>query len=229
MTAHPSAPAASVFPADWLEHVRTLTDPNPLEGPANEPMSDLWWQERNRRHARDRTPPRFANAQTDLLEVYRWVQHLLTDRRTVPSLLLAGPTGTGKTHTAFAALRLACESRCSGLEWRYASTATFFGDQRPKPGEPTDTEGAYQGYATAPVLLLDDLGATKRSEWTEETLYRLIDHRYTHCLPSIFTTNVTPDEMSARLGSRIASRLAESCRLIVLDDADRRYLMGQPL
>lgn len=210
----------TVFPPAWIETIRTISDPGAEEGTSGMPKTARWWQAENRKHAQNHTPPRYADAATTDERVYVWVRAVLDDPRTAPSLLITGPTGTGKTHTGYAALRLLSHSRRSTVTWRAASTAVFFGDQRPQPGR--DTEGNYQAYATAPVLLLDDLGATKNSEWTEETLYRLIDHRYTHCLPSIFTSNMPPGGMGERLGERIASRLAEMCRNVGLVGDDRR-------
>lgn len=210
------------FPDAWLDTIRAIADPGAEEGAPTWPQTALWQQAQNRRHA-ERTPPRYADAATDLDQIYRWALAVLDDPRAAPSLLLAGPTGTGKTHTGYAALRLLSQSRRSTVAWRAASTAVFFGDQRPRPGQSShDSEGAFERYAKAPVLLLDDLGATGRTEWTEETLYRLIDHRYTHCLPSIFTTNVAPANLGERLGERTASRLIEMCEQVPMLGADLR-------
>src|SRR3546814_11554545 len=57
---------------------------------------------------------------------------------------------------------------------------------------------------------------------TEEVTYRLIDHRYTHCLPTIFTTNVPTSNLRDQLGDRVASRLAEMCTRVTLTGSDRR-------
>lgn len=210
----------SHFPAEWLDTVRAIADPGAEEGRISWPGTALWQQEANRKHSDRATPARYALAETDLDQVYAWALDVLHSPRAAPSLLLAGPTGTGKTHTGYAALRLLSESRRSTVTWRAASTATFFGDQRPRDGR--DSEAMFEPYAKVPVLLLDDLGSTKNTEWTEETLYRLIDHRYTHCLPSIFTTNAAPADLGQRLGERTASRLIEMCRIIPLLGEDRR-------
>lgn len=212
----------TAFPDTWLDTVRAIADPDVEEGAPNWPQTALWQQVQNRKHA-ERVPPRYADAATDLDEVYAWALAVLDNPHTAPSLLLAGPTGTGKTHTGYAALRLLSESRRSTVTWRAASTAVFFGDQRPRPGQSNhDSEGMFERYAKAPVLLLDDLGAAGRTEWSEETLYRLIDHRYTHCLPSIFTTNVPHVNLAERLGERTASRLTEMCRQVPMLGGDRR-------
>lgn len=192
------------------------------EGDENTPQSVAWWHQHNRTYAATRIPRRYAHATTDDPRVHQWVYLALEAPDTTPSLLLAGPTGTGKTHTAYAALRLYSEA-VQLADWKAASAAALLGDLRPAPGR--DTEAALAAVAGASMLLLDDLGAAKSSEWVEEILYRLIDARYNACLPSIFATNVTtPDELAGRLGERTASRLTEMCRghAITLKGADRR-------
>ncbi len=72
------------------------------------------------------------------------------------------------------------------------------------------------------LLLVDDLGAAKTSEWTEELTYRLVNHRYEHLLPTVFTTNLTIRDLRDALGDRIASRLAQMTERVTLTGADRR-------
>lgn len=76
--------------------------------------------------------------------------------------------------------------------------------------------------ARCPLLLLDDLGAAKTSEWTEELTYRLINHRYEHMLPTLITTNLPTAELRTALGDRVASRLAEMTERVILTGPDRR-------
>ncbi len=77
-------------------------------------------------------------------------------------------------------------------------------------------------YRHAGVLLLDDLGTAKGSEWVEEVTYRLVTHRYDAMRPTIHVTNLGPDELRDVLGDRIASRLSETCTRVVLSGPDRR-------
>ena len=57
----------------------------------------------------------------------------------------------------------------------------------------------------AEVLVLDDFGAHKSSEWAEERLFHLIDQRYSARKTLIVTTNMTLQELPARVKSRLAS------------------------
>lgn len=136
-----------------------------------------------------------------------------------PSLLIAGPTGTGKTYQAYGAIR-ALLARGVRLRWEATTTADLHARLRPRVGR--DAERDLRSLARCPLLLLDDLGAAKASEWTEELTYRLINHRYEHMLPTLITTNLPTDQLRSALGDRVASRLAEMTDRVVLDGTDRR-------
>jgi DNA replication protein DnaC len=138
---------------------------------------------------------------------------------TGPSLLLIGPTGTGKTHQAAGALRALSLSGVS-CRWVFATAADIYAELRPRPR--VDSEREFKRYAEAGLLVVDDLGAAKGSEWTEEVNYRLINHRYSHKLPTLITSNVPPKELGTALGERVASRLIEMTTRVVLKGSDRR-------
>ena len=72
------------------------------------------------------------------------------------------------------------------------------------------------------LLLLDDLGAAKSSEWVEEITYRLINRRYNLMLPTLITSNLRISDLRAYLGDRVASRLAQMTTRIAFETADRR-------
>lgn len=136
------------------------------------------------------------------------------------SLLLLGPTGVGKTHQAYGAIR---DLAVTGVaaHWNVTTAANLYAALRPRHG--IDSEAEYRSYANARVLFVDDLGAGgKVSEFTEEVNFRLVNHRYEHGLPTLFTSNVLPKELAARLGDRVASRLAEMCQQVVIVGKDRR-------
>jgi DNA replication protein DnaC len=150
--------------------------------------------------------------------VLAWVRDFRSNPAGARSLLLVGPTGTGKTWQAYGALRLAV---CTAHSPRWSATtfADFTAALRPSAKDP---EATLTTYRQAGLLLLDDLGAAKSSEWVEETTYRLLNHRYESMLPSIFTTNLPLADLRTGLGDRIASRLVETCDRVVLTGSDRR-------
>jgi DNA replication protein DnaC len=166
-----------------------------------------------------RIPPRFLAATATDPDVAAWCAEFGPSSPSSPSLLILGRVGTGKTHQAFGAIRTLAAMGVT-VGWHADTAPGLLAGLRPRPD--ADSEGDYRKIASAPLLLLDDIGAAKASEWTEETLYRLVNDRYEAMLPGLFTSNVPASELRAALGDRIASRLAEMCQRVVLRGSDRR-------
>jgi len=81
----------------------------------------------------------------------------------------------------------------------------------------------------ADLLVLDDLGAEKTSEWVDETMNLIVNTRYSERRLTLFTSNypdipddTDPNSLLFRIGARMRSRLHEMCDFIVLDAADYR-------
>lgn len=179
--------------------------------------------------AQARIPARYRDAVADHPAIDAWVRDIAASGQRGPggapgiaqgrSLLILGTTGTGKTHQAYGAVRslLAAGVR---LRWKATTAADLYADLRPRPGY--DGERELMDTARCPLLLVDDLGAARHSEWTEEITMRLINRRYNELLPTVVTSNLAPTDLREQLGDRIASRLAEMTERVVLDGPDRR-------
>jgi DNA replication protein DnaC len=179
-------------------------------------------------HTETRIPPRFADATATDPAVLAWVQAVTAAAepdggvlrvRTGPSLLITGLTGTGKTFQAFGAMRALNEAG-AWAAWERVTAADLYALLRPRPG--VDAEREFGRIARCPVLVVDDLAAAKGSEWTEEINFRLVNDRYEHHRPTIFTTNAPQAKLPELLGVRVASRLTEMCETAVLKGTDRR-------
>lgn len=72
------------------------------------------------------------------------------------------------------------------------------------------------------VLILDDLGAEKMTDFVAETMYLVVNRRYEEKLPTIITSNLDLAQLSERIGDRIASRIAGMCDVVELEGGDRR-------
>ncbi len=135
----------------------------------------------------------------------------------IDGFVIRGPVGTGKTHEAVAAFRYLVRDRAMLPAVAVAVPALLDGL---RPGRvPVESLDACED---ARLLLLDDLAAERGTDWTAETLYRLIDARYARRLPTIVTTNATGDLVRANLGERVASRLNGLGMVVTLDGPDRR-------
>lgn len=171
-------------------------------------------------------PYRYRDATATHPAIIAWADQAAADIRDAGFLVLTGTVGTGKTHQAYGALRRIAEAGPTRFEMIATTAPDMYGRLRPN-GSPHGTEHELKRLCSTPLLLLDDLGTEKLSEWTEEATYRLINERYNACLPLLITTNYLvrgnagPDLVS-RLGERLASRLAQAATVIHLDGPDLR-------
>jgi DNA replication protein DnaC len=175
-------------------------------------------------------PSRFADARITNSDVGAWAQNLVditvTEPRPVPnprvvhgpSLLITGPTGTGKTFESYGAV-----NQLAGIgllrKWVITTAPDLYGSLRPRAN--FDSESRIQEILRTPLLVVDDLGAAKTSEWVEEITYRVVNTRYEQQRPTIYTSNLTGPQLREVVGERIASRLTE-CRQVALTGPDRR-------
>lgn len=157
---------------------------------------------------------RYADATVEHPTVARWVLDTIRGGR--DGLVLNGTVGVGKTHLAVAAYRAVV---AGGVLPAVAVPVPALLDGLRPGREPVEELRACED---ARLLLLDDLAAERVTEWTGETLYRLIDARYARRLPTIVTTNAPGAMIRETLGPRVASRLNGLGRLVVLDGPDRR-------
>lgn len=184
--------------------------------------------------AAELVPFHYRSARTSLPQLAAWIDSLVAAAKEAqaerggpiasithgPSLLLLGATGVGKTYEAYGAMRELAVTGVAG-RWAVTTAADLYAALRPRHG--IDSEAEFRRYRDARLLLVDDLGAERKpTEFTEEVNFRLINHRYEHHLPTLFTTNVGPAELGNRLGDRVTSRLAEMCQRVVIKGNDRR-------
>jgi len=99
------------------------------------------------------------------------------------------------------------------------------------PSIRTTEQDVLRPVVGADLLVLDDLGAEKTSEWVEETMNLIVNTRYNERRPTIFTSNHedVPDDtdmnsLYVRVGFRMHSRLREMCEFLEYDGPDYRDL-----
>ena len=118
---------------------------------------------------------------------------------------LVGEKGAGKSHLLEAVGRAVAKDGAETV--RYQVVPDLLYDMRRAIGDHTGTTEAEAMCNAADVLLLDDLGAEKHSEWVEEVLYRIVNDRYSNNRRLMVTTNLDIGHLAAKVGSRVADRV----------------------
>jgi DNA replication protein DnaC len=144
-------------------------------------------------------------------------------------LFLEGQPGVGKTHLAVAVLKQVIQT--TGARGLFYDTRDLLRVIRSTydPAIRTTELEILRPVMTADLLVLDDLGAEKTSEWVDETMNLIVNTRYNERRLTIFTSNypdipddTEPNSLLFRIGFRMRSRLHEMCEFIVMDAADYR-------
>lgn len=138
-------------------------------------------------------------------------------------LYLYGAAGTGKTHLLVAIGKAIIDLH--GAEVCYVSAADIIAKAKArfnrKDGEAENTD-PFEEAADADVLLLDDIGAEKPSEWVLSEFYRLFNRRYNDNLTTLLTSNVDLAAFEKLYDARIADRLHEMCSVVHCNGPSRR-------
>jgi DNA replication protein DnaC len=159
-------------------------------------------------------------------------------------LLFVGKPGRGKTHLSVGLLKALIEQRgVNGLFVDYRDLLKRIQNSY-NPAVSSTELSILQPVFDAEVLVIDDLGATKPTDWVFDTVAHILNSRYNDRLTTIITTNfsgkperpaeelaklndaqrvMSEQTLGDRIGDRVLSRLREMCTFIELDGVDFRY------
>lgn len=147
---------------------------------------------------------------------YAEQENLFSDKRN--GLIIFGAVGSGKTHLAAA---IANDFVERGIPAMFGTFQAHLDNI--KSEFDTSGQGKYLSeIKSTPILVIDDLGKERKSEWTQSILFDIVNYRYEHLLPTIFTSNFNDTEFANYCGTPVWSRLYEMCRAIRTTAGDYR-------
>jgi DNA replication protein DnaC len=143
-------------------------------------------------------------------------------------LLLMGTCGVGKTHLSIAILRSLIEKGIPCLFYEFGSLLKEIQNSY-NPISQTSELKVLASVFEAEVLVLDELGASKPTDWVKDTMMQIINTRYNDHKLTIFTTNYLDgcrnehdETLEDRIGVRLRSRLFEMCKTVQIEGKDYR-------
>ena len=154
-----------------------------------------------------------------------------------PGLLFIGAPGTGKTHLAVGALRSLIARGFEGVFYDFQALLNHIRSGYDAASGTMDRE-AYRAALESEILVLDDLGAHRVTDWVEDTVTSIVTQRCNNRRATIVTTNLRDPEvgdqrgsglqddihskyfLEERIGMRARSRLFEMCKLIKMPDVE---------
>ena len=158
-------------------------------------------------------------------EARRYLDGWQEMKKSGTGLLFWGEPGTGKT---FAAACIANGLCAQGFEVRLTTLGAVL---TRLPGLSAAEKEAYmQDLICCDLLIIDDFGMERRTEYAQEQIFSLIDGRYLSGRPMIVTTNLSVSALSANgdiMHRRLCGRILEMCVPVYFDGADMRRAAGK--
>jgi len=174
----------------------------------------------------DLVPREFKNAslaqggmqKSSYKEILSWLKEL------EHMLILLGCPGCGKTFTSVACLNWLF-SKKQYLDLEFVKARDLFQHLKHLYSSHLSDKDSVDRLKRCHILVLDDLGATKNSEWEGEVILDILDARWGSYAPTIISTNFTIPELGDKLDGRIVSRMLDSRNLKVENwEEDRRSI-----
>src|SRR5215210_345396 len=148
-------------------------------------------------------------------------------------LLFMGTVGTGKTHLSAAILRGLMEKGIPCLFYEFGALLKEIQNSYNPVSQVSELKVLAPVYETE-VLVLDELGASKSTDWVRDTMMQIIGTRYNERRLTIFTTNYldtrrseVEETLEDRIGSRLRSRLYEMCKTVMIEGEDYRRKLAE--
>ena len=155
-------------------------------------------------------------------------EHIITNVKEGKNLYIWGKnTGCGKTSWACKIMshyfrKIAFNSGLEN-EGLYIYLPTFLNNIRESfDGKTTEFAEELEMVTKCNLLIIDDIGSEKLTEWVRERIVSIIHTRVSNGLSTIYTSNLSPEELKAEMGDRISSRILGGACVVEITGADRR-------
>lgn len=131
-------------------------------------------------------------------------------------LLLQGAYGSGKTHLAAAIANFVVSL---GVPTLFLTVPDLLDQLRFAYQDPeTSFEERFEQVREVPLLVMDDFGTQSATQWAQEKLFQIINHRYINHLPTVITTNLELETIEERIASRLQDpQLVTRVRILAPD------------
>ena len=152
----------------------------------------------------------------------KYVENYYTMEQRNKGLLLYGGVGTGKTYIAACIINALVEK---GVSCKLTNFSRLANEGMAR--EFTEKQNFVDGLNTYDLIVIDDLGSERSSDFMNELVYSVIDSRHKSGKPMIVTTNLSGDNLKHPkdvTAERVYSRLFEMCIPVEVKGADRRKL-----
>ncbi len=186
-------------------------------------------------------PPRYLDRGFDLYSIHHPSQETALKRsidyveawpEADRGLLWSGPCGVGKTHLAVAVLKALVEEK--GVTGRFVDESELLRRLQFSygPDSPDTEREVLLPLMNVELLVWDDLGTGRPTDWVRETVGMVLNHRYTNKRPTLMTTNWplqrgprdpgSVQTLEERIGTRLYSRILEMCEIVPVEGPDAR-------
>lgn len=153
--------------------------------------------------------PSSAGQRSNLEKCQAYAENFDTHYADGRCLILSGTVGTGKTHLAIAILKDAVEKQgYAGKYWTVNGLLQVIRSSYEKDSGFSESN-VISSVTDTHLLVLDEVGATKQSEFEMATLFNIINSRYEWKLPTIIISNLGPKQIGEAIGERCFDRLRE--------------------
>jgi len=171
---------------------------------------------------RDRTFETFVSTKENQLAFDKSIEYAKGFVDEKKGLIYFGTVGTGKTHLSAAITNYILDTH--KIPVKFGSITSLLNSIKAtySDGSKETEHNIIKELSSVDLLIIDDLGKEKPTDWTISILYTIINNRYEDYKPTIVTTNLTINNLEKNIGEAAMSRLIEMCDFVKMNGVDYR-------